>query len=85
MSSLQYLYLYDNVLTGAIPENLKNLTSLYHLYLQENELTGTIPTWLDDLTSLNVLDLGDNRLTVRSRPSWAASPVSARCGSTAMA
>ena len=52
-----------NGLTGAIPEELGQLTSLTHLDLGYNELTGEIPEELGQLTNLTHLDLRFNELT----------------------
>ena len=43
LTSLQYLYLWENQLSGAIPASLGNLTNLKELYLNRNQLSGTIP------------------------------------------
>ena len=57
------LDLFQNRLTGEIPETLKNLNSLQSLDLSDNQLTGPIPETLGQLDNLDTLDLGDNQLT----------------------
>ena len=52
MTSLQYLYLHNNELSGAIPTALGSLSSLLRLYLHDNELlSGAIPVELGSLTA----------------------------------
>lgn len=63
MSSLTELYLWDNQLTGPIPNTLGQLSYLTRLYLNINRLTGPIPDSLGQLTSLIVLGLNENQLT----------------------
>ena len=55
--------IWDNQLTGTIPEELGNLTNLKSLYLSDNKLAGTIPEELGNLTNLEFLSLFDNQLT----------------------
>lgn len=57
------LDLYANLLAGAIPPELGNLTSLYVLDLSFNQLSGAIPPELGDLTSLDELNLSYNQLS----------------------
>ena len=43
--------LYDNELTGTIPETIGNLTNLNRLYMSENQLTGEIPEVIGNLSN----------------------------------
>ncbi|XP_027165627.1 MDIS1-interacting receptor like kinase 2-like [Coffea eugenioides] len=60
--SLQFLMLYRNNLTGAIPKSLGNLTNLTHLYLYENQLSSPIPKDLGGLKFLTEMEIGGNQL-----------------------
>ena len=59
----QGLYLWQNELTGAIPQQLGSLSSLQELYLGGNQLSGQIPTQLSNLSNLTRLSLSRNQLT----------------------
>ena len=61
--SLNRLGLYNNQLSGSIPEELGNLSNLTVLYLNNNQLTGSIPEELGNLSNLTVLYLNNNQLT----------------------
>lgn len=62
-SRVTKLNLFANQLSGAIPEELGNLTELTDLALAFNQLTGAIPDALSQLTKLTVLDFDSNLLT----------------------
>ena len=51
MSSVEYLELSENNLSGAIPPELGSLSNLTSLYLNENRLSGAIPPELGDLVT----------------------------------
>eukprot|EP00850_Spirogloea_muscicola_P015704 SM000123S25816 [mRNA] locus=s123:67997:70637:+ [translate_table: standard] len=53
----------NNMLSGAIPLELGNLTELTNLQLPFNKLSGVIPAVLGDLPLLGYVDLGNNNLT----------------------
>jgi hypothetical protein len=57
---LRSLDLYNNDLTGTIPESLRKLTLLNNLQLQDNKLSGTVPSDLWGLNLLNTLHLSMN-------------------------
>ena len=61
-ASLTWLMVYDNKLTGGIPD-LTHLTSLERLYLHDNDLGGTIPASLGTMTSLTHIQLKGAGLT----------------------
>jgi Leucine-rich repeat (LRR) protein len=63
LSSLGYLSLTANQLSGSIPAELGNLSSLGGLWLYSNQLSGSIPVELGKLALLQELDLSSNRLT----------------------
>ena len=75
------LLLYENGLSGEIPEELGDLASLQRLYLHDNELNGEIPAELGDLANLQRLYLHENE-SGRSRRSWGIWPTSRSCIST---
>ena len=60
---VNYINLYNNNLSGELPDNLEKLTALQYLQLGGNSLTGNIPESIGDLTSLVSLNLSSNNLT----------------------
>ena len=63
LSSLIWLFLGYNELTGSIPAELGGLSNLRQLLLPENALTGQIPGELGSLSNLLNMNLGWNALT----------------------
>ena len=64
LSSLKFMWLHGNQLTGAIPSRLGSLANLQRLYLSENQLDGDIPAELDNLAdTLTHWRLAGNQLT----------------------
>ena len=65
LTSLSFVNLINNQLTGSIPEKLfEGLTSLEHVSLNSNQLTGSIPEKLfEGLTSLKGVWLNGNQLS----------------------
>ena len=61
LTSLRWLHLNDNQLTG-VPAEIGQLTSLEKLYLEGNQLT-SVPAEIGQLTSLERLFLHGNKLT----------------------
>ena len=57
------LDLWENQLSGTIPEELRNLSNLRVLNLYRNQLSGTIPEELGDLSNLAFLSLDTNQLS----------------------
>ena len=51
-----------NLLTGAIPPEIGNLSNLIHLELMGNNLTGTVPESLNELTNLLLFNVKFNYL-----------------------
>ena len=43
LTMLQYLNLFNNQLTGALPDTWSTLTNCKELALGDNQLTGTLP------------------------------------------
>ncbi|XP_059293896.1 receptor kinase-like protein Xa21 [Lycium ferocissimum] len=63
LSSLIFLYLYKNILTGPIPMTLGNLSRLQILSLAKNKLTGSIGDNLCKLQNLGEIYLGENQFS----------------------
>ena len=63
LSSLYWLSLGRNSITGSIPPELGRLTKLRVLGLAGNRLTGSIPPELGRLTKVTLLTLSENKLT----------------------
>jgi len=57
---LLFLGLYDNNLSGPLPEALMNLTGIDHMDLSLNNFEGPIPDFLGDMTALTFLFLSEN-------------------------
>jgi len=53
-------WLYNNLLTGIIPEGLKGLKNVVDLNIRSNYLSGEFPTWLPTLPKLKRLDVSKN-------------------------
>ena len=62
-SKLVYLDLFDNVITGSIPESIGELPFLTTLLLGYNYITGSIPYSIGKLQNLTSTALGNNLLT----------------------
>ncbi|HIG50668.1 MAG TPA: hypothetical protein EYQ17_00125, partial [Candidatus Marinimicrobia bacterium] len=60
---LIFLWLYDDSLSGAIPENIGDLTYLDTLNISYNQLSGEIPESIGELSNLNWLYLYLNQLS----------------------
>jgi Leucine-rich repeat (LRR) protein len=60
--NLNYLYLYDNLLSGTLPSELGDLSSLQYLYLYINSLEGPLPSELGRLSGLIELQLEINQI-----------------------
>jgi hypothetical protein len=63
LSSLEYLNLENNLISGSISSSLGYLNSLRYIYLNNNKLSGEIPESLGYLDSLYHLDLKHNQLS----------------------
>ncbi|KAK6931162.1 Leucine-rich repeat-containing N-terminal, plant-type [Dillenia turbinata] len=63
MSSLSFLRLHDNQLTGPIPPGFGHLVSLQRVSLANNKLEGAIPSSLGNLSMLSELYLHGNQLS----------------------
>ncbi|EFJ29155.1 hypothetical protein SELMODRAFT_171048 [Selaginella moellendorffii] len=62
-ASLEVLNLSHNLLSGAIPADIRNCVKLSSLDFSANSLSGSIPSSLASLSRLNMLDLSDNHLS----------------------
>ncbi|XP_030538357.2 receptor-like protein kinase 7 isoform X2 [Rhodamnia argentea] len=63
LTSLASLQLFENQLTGEIPEELGELKNLTELSLYSNRLTGSLPPKLGSLADFNYIDVSDNSFT----------------------
>ena len=62
LRGLRLLNLSNNILTGQIPQGLKNLVNLESLDLSQNKLFGEIPQQLTQLTFLASFNVSNNHL-----------------------
>ncbi|XP_075653665.1 uncharacterized protein LOC142624020 [Castanea sativa] len=62
LKGLRLLNLSNNILTGQIPQGLKNLVNLESLDLSQNKLFGEIPQQLTQLTFLASFNVSNNHL-----------------------
>eukprot|EP01018_Ginkgo_biloba_P031154 Gb_01898 [translate_table: standard] len=63
LSTLTYIDLSKNLLTGHVPTDIGKLKGLMFLNLSMNQLSGPIPLGLANLTQLESLDLSTNNLS----------------------
>lgn len=63
LTSLASLQLFENQLTGEIPEELGEFKNLTELSLYSNRLTGSLPPKLGSWSDFNYVDVSDNSLT----------------------
>ncbi|KAF3793700.1 putative LRR receptor-like serine/threonine-protein kinase [Nymphaea thermarum] len=61
--NLSVLYLGGNMITGAIPVEIRELKNVQKLDLSRNFLTGTLPASIGELSHLRSLQLYNNNLT----------------------
>ncbi|KAG8378442.1 hypothetical protein BUALT_Bualt08G0137700 [Buddleja alternifolia] len=62
-TSLKFLYLTENLLSGSLPDSISNLsTQLNILDIRHNQLHGIIPSGIGNLLGLNRLRIGQNYL-----------------------
>ncbi|GLJ56305.1 hypothetical protein SUGI_1215690 [Cryptomeria japonica] len=63
-SSLKYLQLSENYLTGTLPSSISHLSSrLFSWTLDSNKIEGNIPNGIGNLTNLVILDLSNNHFS----------------------
>lgn len=62
MTNLQQLDLSNNLLTGALPAEIRHLQNLQILNISSNRMTG-LPAELGQLSKLRILNVSDNQLT----------------------
>jgi hypothetical protein len=65
LTSLTYLKMWNNVLSGELPVELCGLTSLQTLDLGLNNISGTIPECFSSLTNLTWLSLSRRNISAR--------------------
>ena len=63
LSNISIFYLYDNQLSGTIPEELGNLKSIIDIDLSINRLNGIVPISLGNLSKLEWLSLYNNQFS----------------------
>jgi len=63
VTSLRYLCVTDNFLSGSVPPSVGNVSSLRFMLLGQNRLTGPIPESLRHISKLLDLDLSFNSLS----------------------
>ncbi|XP_055814348.1 receptor-like protein EIX2 [Solanum dulcamara] len=61
-TTLEFLGLAGNRLTGQFPNSLGHLKNLRMISISFNQISGTIPTSIEQLSKLEILDLGQNQL-----------------------
>ncbi|KAH0731607.1 hypothetical protein KY289_002795 [Solanum tuberosum] len=61
-TTLEFLGLAGNWLTGQFPNSLGHLKNLRILSISFNQISGTIPTSIEQLSRLEILDLGQSQL-----------------------
>ncbi|CAN4108761.1 unnamed protein product [Withania somnifera] len=61
-TTLEFLGLAGNGLTGQFPDSLGHLKNLRMISISFNQISGTIPTSIEQLSKLEILDLGQNQL-----------------------
>ncbi|KAL4376354.1 hypothetical protein GQ457_02G039060 [Hibiscus cannabinus] len=63
-TNLGFLFLYQNNLTGVLPNSIGNLSAnLSQLSIETNYISGTIPKEIENLVGLELLGLYENMLT----------------------
>ncbi|GLU18806.1 hypothetical protein SLE2022_350870 [Rubroshorea leprosula] len=63
MTSLIFLYLFGNQLSGSISDSIGQLSKLESIYLSVNQLSGSIPDSIGQLSKLESIDLSINQLS----------------------
>jgi Leucine-rich repeat (LRR) protein len=61
LANLELLSLYNNTLTGTLPQTMGNMSSLKWVGLWSNNFTGSIPYTFQNLTNLETLYLDRNQ------------------------
>lgn len=69
---LEWLLLWENALTGGIPEQLGACTRMEHLYLSENRMSGPLPASLCTMAELKGLVLSQNEFTGSIPEAWSS-------------
>ncbi|CAI9782505.1 unnamed protein product [Fraxinus pennsylvanica] len=69
-TTLEYLWLDDNYISGGLPEGIDNYLNLVFLDLSMNSLTGNLPNSIGQLTKLQVVHLFQNKFSGKIPPSF---------------
>ncbi|GJN02907.1 hypothetical protein PR202_ga20299 [Eleusine coracana subsp. coracana] len=67
-TTMESLSLWNNTVSGKIPQGIGNLVNLRRIWMGTNNLSGTIPDSLGNLRMLSVLYLYDNKLSGQIPP-----------------
>ncbi|GLT35956.1 hypothetical protein SLA2020_103640 [Shorea laevis] len=59
------MYLFNNQLSGSIPDSIEQLSKLESIDLSDNQLNGSIPNSFGQLSKLKSMDLSYNQLSGR--------------------
>ncbi|KAL8142118.1 hypothetical protein V2J09_015150 [Rumex salicifolius] len=70
LSSLTFLSLRFNSISGTLPPDLSSLTQLRYLYLQGNQISGDVPAVIFSLPGLIRVNLADNNLSGQIPPAF---------------
>jgi Leucine-rich repeat (LRR) protein len=68
-TTLQYLLMGWNSLSGIVPPTIAKHSGLIRLSLENNNLTGTIEEWIGNMTNLQILTLQSNSFIGKIPPS----------------
>jgi hypothetical protein len=60
MGRLRYLNLYNNTISGQLPDNWAQLAALQQLNIAENQITGIVPLSFASLSALYLMNLANN-------------------------
>lgn len=73
MPKLRFLYLFENSISGTLPQGFQKMSLLQDVYLQENKLVGALPSWTN-MIYLSSVNLTYNLMDGTLSASWAQLP-----------